>query len=144
VAFLVAKVKERAPIADESSAQSGGEFPPIIMGDFNAEPDSDEIRYLRGYHARLGRSVYFADCWGAAGDGTPGYTYARANHYALRSHEPNRRLDYVFTRGPDRQLRGEPLSARVCFTGVEAGVWPSDHYGVLAEISAAPRKLEPL
>ena len=76
------------------------------MGDFNAEPDSDEIRYLRGYNARLGRSVYFADCFAVAGDGSPGYTYARDNTYALRAHEPNRRLDYIFVRGPDRALRG--------------------------------------
>jgi endonuclease/exonuclease/phosphatase family metal-dependent hydrolase len=136
VAFIVARVKERAPIDDA--------FPPVLMGDFNAEPESDEIRYLRGYNSRLGRSVYFADCFAAAGDGTPGYSYARANRYALRAHEPNRRLDYVFVRGPDRQLRGEPLSARLCFTDEVDGVWPSDHYGVLAEIQAAPRKLEPL
>ena len=116
----------------------------VVVGDFNAEPDSDEIRYLRGYHSRLGRSVYFADCFAAAGDGSPGYTYARENPFALRAHEPNRRLDYIFARGPDRALRGEPLSARRCFTVAENGVFPSDHYGVFAEIQAAPRKLDPL
>ena len=138
VAFIVAKVRELAPIDQPDG------FPPLLMGDFNAEPESDEIRYLRGYTARLGRSVYFADCFAAAGDGSAGYTYARANPYALRAHEPNRRLDYIFVRGPDRQLRGEPLSARLCFTEPEGSVYPTDHYGVLAEIQAAPRKLEAL
>lgn len=135
VAFIVSRIKELAPVDG---------FPPVLMGDFNAEPDSDEIRYLRGYHSRLGRSVYFADCFAAAGDGSPGYTYARENPFALRAHEPNRRLDYIFVRGPDRALRGEPLSARRCFTVAENGVFPSDHYGVFAEIQAAPRKLDPL
>ena len=137
VGFIAGAVKELAPVDQQG-------FPPVLMGDFNAEPDSDEIRYLRGYNARMGRSVYFADCFAAAGDGSPGYTYARDNPYALRSHEPNRRLDYIFSRGPDRALRGEPLSARLCFTAPEAGVYPSDHYGVFAEIQAAPRKLDPL
>lgn len=135
VAFIVGKVRELAPLDG---------FPPIIMGDFNAEPASDEIRYLRGYNSRLGRSVYFADCFAAAGDESPGYTFARRNPFALRAHEPNRRLDYIFVRGPDRQLRGEPLSARLCFSDAEGGVFPSDHFGVFAEIQAAPRKLDPL
>jgi endonuclease/exonuclease/phosphatase family metal-dependent hydrolase len=138
VAFIAGKVRDLAPIDAHG-------FPPILMGDFNAEPDSDEIRYLRGFHSRLGRSIYFADCFAAAGDGSPGYSYARANPYALRAHEPNRRLDYIFSRGPDRELRGEPLSARLCFDRPnDAGIWPTDHYGVFAEISAAPRKLDPL
>jgi endonuclease/exonuclease/phosphatase family metal-dependent hydrolase len=137
VAFIVQRVKELAPIED-------GVLPPIVMGDFNAEPDSDEIRYLRGFNSRLGRSVYFADSFAVAGDGSPGYTYARENHFALRAREPNRRLDYIFVRGPDRQLRGEPLHARVCFSTPVDGIFPTDHYGVLAEIQAAPRKLDPL
>ena len=135
VAFIASKVKALAPTGD-------GLFPPILMGDFNAEPDSDEIRYLRGFNSRLGRSIYFADCFAAAGDGSPGYTYARENAYALRAAEPNRRLDYIFVRGPDRELRGEPLAARLCFSQAVGGVWPTDHYGVLAEIQAAPRKLD--
>ena len=61
-------------------ARRRASFPPVLMGDFNAEPESDEIRYLRGYNARLGRSVYFADCFAVAGDGSPGYTYARDEH----------------------------------------------------------------
>jgi endonuclease/exonuclease/phosphatase family metal-dependent hydrolase len=135
VAFIASKVKALAPTGDSL-------FPPILMGDFNAEPDSDEIRYLRGFNSRLGRSVYFADCFAAAGDGSPGYNYARENAYALRAAEPNRRLDYIFVRGPDRELRGEPLAARLCFSQPVGGVWPTDHYGVLAEIQAAPRKLD--
>jgi endonuclease/exonuclease/phosphatase family metal-dependent hydrolase len=135
VAFISARVKELAPVDG---------FPPVLMGDFNAEPDSDEIRYLRGYHSRLGRSVYFADCFAAAGDGSPGYTFARENPFALRAHEPNRRLDYIFVRGPDRALRGEPLTAKRCFTAPEGGIFPSDHYGVFAEIQAGARKLDPL
>jgi endonuclease/exonuclease/phosphatase family metal-dependent hydrolase len=84
--------------------------------------------------------VYFADCWSAAGAG-PGYTYDRNNPYALRSHEPSSRIDYVFVRGPDARLRGEPIAARLALDAPTDGVWPSDHFAVVADIHAAPRAI---
>jgi endonuclease/exonuclease/phosphatase family metal-dependent hydrolase len=122
-------------------------FPPILLGDFNADPDSDEMRFLRGLTPLGGRSVYFADAWAATAGADPasgpGWTYDRRNPYALRSREPNRRIDYVYVRGPDRSLRGEPLSARLVLDRPVDDVWPSDHFGVLAEIQAAPRPHDP-
>lgn len=132
VAFIADKVQSLQPPGKES-------FPPILMGDFNAEPESDEIRYLRGWTTRLGKSVYFADCFAVAGDGSPGWTYARSNRFAALAREPNRRIDYVFVRGPDSRGRGEPLSARVVFDRPSGEVFPTDHYGVYAEIAAPPR-----
>ncbi len=129
-------------VAEKCKVGSG--YPPIVMGDFNAEPDSHEIRFMRGLATIDGRSVYFADCFAIAGDGSPGATYAKSNRYAARSHEPDRRIDYIFTRGPDRALRAEPLLARLCFERDVDGVFPSDHYGVYAEVQFAPRTLEPL
>ncbi|HMG52312.1 MAG TPA: endonuclease/exonuclease/phosphatase family protein, partial [Kofleriaceae bacterium] len=112
----------------------------VVMGDFNAVPESDEIRFLRGQTSLDGRSVYFADCWAAAATG-PGHTYDRKNPYALRSREPSSRIDYVFVRGPDAQLRGEPIAARLALDQPTDGVWPSDHFAVVADIHAAPRGL---
>jgi endonuclease/exonuclease/phosphatase family metal-dependent hydrolase len=121
--------------------------PPVLLGDFNADPDSDEMRFLRGLHAIDGASVYFADCWstttGAEPGAGPGYTYDRRNTYALRSREPSRRIDYAYVRGPGRHLAGEPLSARVVLDEPVDGVWPSDHFGLLAEIHAAKRHHDP-
>lgn len=116
--------------------------PPVLLGDFNAAPDADEMRFLRGLTPLGGPSVYFADCWDATNEGK-GYTYDRRNSYAVRAHEPSRRIDYVFVRGPDRSLRGEPLDARVVFDEAIDGVWPSDHFGVVAEIYAAARHHDP-
>ncbi|HET7503650.1 MAG TPA: endonuclease/exonuclease/phosphatase family protein [Kofleriaceae bacterium] len=118
-----------------------GEPPPVLLGDFNAQPDSDEIRFLRGLTSLDGRSVYFADCWAASGASGAGYTYDRRNPYALRSHEPSSRIDYVFVRGPDARLRGEPIGARLALDQPVDGVWPSDHFAVVADIHAAPRAL---
>lgn len=118
-------------------------LPPLLMGDFNADPQSDEIRYLKGQHVIDGRSLYFADVWGYAEPAGPGYTYARDNAYALKSGEPNRRIDYIFVRGPDRQKRGEPYNVRRAFdhsvAGSEGPVWPSDHYGLVCDLAMSPR-----
>jgi len=115
-----------------------GAPPPVVMGDFNAVPDSDEMRFLRGLTSLEGRSVYFADAWAVAGTGG-GATYDRRNPYALRSREPSNRIDYIFVRGPDAHLRGEPVSARLALDEPSDGIWPSDHFAVVAEVLAAPR-----
>ena len=136
--FVAECVAELAPVAP-------GVLPPVLMGDFNAEPEADEIRYLRGLHTRGGRSVHFADAWVYGGDGSPGFTYDPKNEYARRNREPPRRIDYIFVRGPDAELRGEPLHARLAFhepvAGKDGPVWPSDHFGVYAEIQVLPRSL---
>jgi endonuclease/exonuclease/phosphatase family metal-dependent hydrolase len=116
--------------------------PPVVVGDFNAAPDADEMRFLRGLTSLGGTSVYFADCW-QLGNGGVGHTYDRRNPYALRAREPSQRIDYIFVRGPDRNLRGEPLSAQLALDRPTNGVWPSDHFAVVAEIQAAPRPLDP-
>ncbi len=124
-------------------------LPAILLGDFNAEPDSDEIRFLRGRHAlpssRTGalRGCYFNDvvdfCHGDAGP-----TFARDNVFARKEREPDRRIDYIFAAPPDRYERGLPCTARRCFTQAEGGIHPSDHYGVVCELTlgrpAGPRK----
>lgn len=119
-------VKDQAPVDG---------LPPILTGDFNASPDSSEIRFLRGLHSLQGKSVYFADCFEQAGKGE-GVTFdGTRNRFAEQYHEHPRRIDYVFVRGPDTQVRGKPLSARVVFDEPKDGVFASDHFGVLAEIS---------
>ena len=110
-------------------------FPAVVMGDFNAEPDSDEIRYLRGLTSLGGESVYFADSFAIAGEG-PGVTFSKRNDFAAPLREPERRIDYVFVRGPDDAQRGEPTGARVCFDERHEGTFPSDHFGVITTITA--------
>jgi len=129
----VEQVKTITKLVRELAPDHG--FPPVITGDFNADPESDEIRYLRGLTGLGGPCVQFHDCYGATCEG-PGYTFARRNPFARLSHEPNRRIDYVFSRGSDDRYRGEPLEAAVCFDQDVDGVFPSDHFGVIATLSA--------
>jgi endonuclease/exonuclease/phosphatase family metal-dependent hydrolase len=124
---IVEFIDARAPV--------GETFPAILLGDLNAEPESDEIRFLRGFATLDGKSVFFADAWAYGGDGGPGFTFDRRNGYAARSHEPPRRIDYIFVRGPDSAWRGEPLTTRIVFDAAEDGVWPSDHFGLYSELS---------
>jgi endonuclease/exonuclease/phosphatase family metal-dependent hydrolase len=135
VAFIAERIAELSPIG-------GPHLPPVLMGDFNAAPDADEIRFLNGLCAINGQTVYFADAWLFAGEG-PGYTYDRINDYALKAREPSRRIDYIFVRGPDRQFRGEPMHAELAFHAPERtapqAVWPSDHFGVVADLAVLPR-----
>ena len=111
-------------------------FPPLVMGDFNAEPDSDEIRFMRGLTGLGGECVYFADSFGVAGNGSPGATFSKRNPFAEPMREPERRIDYVFVRGPDDAQRGEPIEASVCFDQPHGGTFPSDHFGVITTITA--------
>ena len=110
-------------------------FPAVLVGDFNAEPEADEIRFLRGLTSLGGsKRVFFQDAFALAGDGSPGFTFARRNPFAAPLREPDRRIDYVFVHGRDERLRGEPLTAAVCFDAPVDGTYPSDHFGVVTDL----------
>jgi endonuclease/exonuclease/phosphatase family metal-dependent hydrolase len=113
-------------------------FPAVLVGDFNAEPEADEMRYLRGL-TTLGatKRVYFQDAFAIAGDGTAGATFATRNPFAAPLREPDRRIDYILVRGRDERFLGEPLEARVCFDQPVEGTFPSDHFGVVATLRGA-------
>jgi endonuclease/exonuclease/phosphatase family metal-dependent hydrolase len=128
-----AQVAAIAEIVKVAAPMSG--LPPVLVGDFNAEPESAEIRFLKGLQSLGGKSNHFADCFAQTGEG-PGVTFdATRNPYAQETHEHPRRIDYVFVRGPDTQVRGKPVAARVVMDDVENGVAATDHYGVYAEIT---------
>jgi len=134
VRALVTHVAELAPMDGP---------PPVLLGDFNADPDSDEMRFLRGLTALGGTAVFFSDCWAVTRPDEPGYTYDRRNTYALRSRERSHRIDYCYVRGPGKHLAGEPLASSLFAETPTGEVWPSDHFGVVAEIFAAKRHHDP-
>jgi endonuclease/exonuclease/phosphatase family metal-dependent hydrolase len=112
-----------------------GTPPAVLVGDFNAEPEADEIRYLKGLTALgRGRCVHFTDAFGMAGDGSLGATFSRRNPFAAPLREPDRRIDYIFVRRTNDDPRGEPVEARVAFDAPVNGVFPTDHFGVIATL----------
>ena len=109
-------------------------LPVVMAGDFNAEPEASEIRFLRGLASLDGRSTYFQDAWHLAGNGGRGITWSNQNPHAAAMFEPDRRIDYVFVGAPDHDGRGWIETARVVLDTPRDGVHPSDHFGVLAEV----------
>ena len=116
--------------------------PPIVAGDFDATPESASIRFLTGKQSLHGMSVHFRDAWEEAGDGTTGYTWTYKNDSArgvinncFQDQRHERRIDYIFLGSPhDCNRRACVRDARVVLDTPDAGVWPSDHYAVYAQI----------
>jgi endonuclease/exonuclease/phosphatase family metal-dependent hydrolase len=108
--------------------------PIVVCGDFNAGPDSDEIRALTGRTATVVPGLVFYDSWEIAGDGGPGYTWSNRNPLAAVGLYPDRRFDYIFSAWP--RLGGAGHPTRCELIGVRPPDQPqlSDHYGVVAEL----------
>jgi len=110
-------------------------YPPILCGDLNAEPESDEIRMLTGYSEPPVPKLVFFDSWRAAGDGGPGYTWSRENPFTQLDAEPRHaRINYVLVGYQLEHAAGEPVACRVAGGEPAGGVHPSDHYAVVAEL----------
>lgn len=125
------QVHQLAEFIQESARRR---HPVILCGDFNAGPDSDEIRMLTGRMATAAPGLVFYDAWEMAGDGTPGLTWSNQNSLAAVALYPDRRLDYVFSAWP--RLGGAGHPTRCERLGVLDADVPqlSDHYGVVAEL----------
>jgi endonuclease/exonuclease/phosphatase family metal-dependent hydrolase len=107
--------------------------PVLVGGDFNAPPDSDEIRMLTGLVAPPVERFALFDAWEVAGVGA-GLTWSGANPWAAPVLLPGRRIDYLFTGWPRRGGVGSVASAELIGTRPIDGVVASDHYGVLAAV----------
>jgi endonuclease/exonuclease/phosphatase family metal-dependent hydrolase len=105
----------------------------ILGGDFNAQPQSQEIRRLTGLEAPYRPGLVFTDAWAATTD-EPGYTWTRDNDNAKDAVFPRRRLDYVFVSWPRAKPYGNPVSTRLAGTHRHGDTVPSDHYAVVAEL----------
>jgi len=111
-------------------------MPPILCGDFNAEPDSDEIRFLSSLTVLEGRTAFYQDAWRVAGDG-PGFTQDwRTNPIAAALNVHRKRIDYVFVGDPfqRRGHAGRVLSAALACDTALTGVLASDHAGLVVDV----------
>lgn len=110
--------------------------PLLLGGDFNAPPEEPPIRRMR--------EAGFTDLHARLHPSEPGVTWDNRNPF-IQSHSvrfPDRRIDYIFMRYPvpdtDKGSRYSsplltPLTCDVvCNHPSPAGLYPSDHYGVLA------------
>jgi endonuclease/exonuclease/phosphatase family metal-dependent hydrolase len=113
------------------------ELPAIVGGDFNAVPDSDEIRALTGRRANGVAGIVLSDCWEQAGDGT-GATWTADNPYTPDTAWPERRIDYLFVAWPRPKPVGNPIRAWLAGTddAIVDGerVRASDHAAVVVDL----------
>lgn len=117
-------------------------LPSILAGDFNAAPDAASIRFLGGLQSLGRQSVLYHDAWQVAGEG-PGYTWGAGNPNTERViaqivRQPNhrRRVDYAFVGSWHAHPKAHATirSAALAFNAPVDSVWPSDHFGVVADI----------
>jgi endonuclease/exonuclease/phosphatase family metal-dependent hydrolase len=131
-ALRAAQVRALARFAEEHSG--GCAYPPVVTGDLNAEPGSDEMRLLGGLLADPAvPGLVLLDAWRYADPGDPGFTWDLRNGYQGDSQIPDSRIDYILV-GLPRQGRGRVESVRLAGTGPVDGVWPSDHFAVVADL----------
>jgi endonuclease/exonuclease/phosphatase family metal-dependent hydrolase len=101
-----------------------GNLPVLLMADFNTSPDMPELRELTGTAV---------DTWAVAGTGS-GHTMSTTNPFAPRgAWQIDHRIDFVIARPghPDAPVQVE----RAVLAGDAVdGVYPSDHYAVVADL----------
>ncbi len=136
------QIREDQIVAAEAFMREAPEthLPRVLMGDFNACPDADEIRWLKGLRSVGGRRVFFQDAWSHLHPLEPGWTWARSNRYteSMAWLERDRRIDYIFVGQANLDGTGMLLDCRVVLDVPDAdGVFPSDHYAVYAEIASS-------
>jgi endonuclease/exonuclease/phosphatase family metal-dependent hydrolase len=91
------------------SGAASPSHPAIICGNFNAGPDSDEIRMLTGRSQPPVPGMVFYDAWEVAGGGGPGFTWSNQNPLDAVSLLPDQRFDYVLSAWPRRGGAGHPV-----------------------------------
>ncbi|MEV4512133.1 endonuclease/exonuclease/phosphatase family protein [Dactylosporangium sp. NPDC049525] len=118
------------------AAHRVGDHPPVLTGDFNAEPESDELRRAAGHlTAPVVPGLMLVDAWRFHDGADPGWTWDRRNPYVREYWAPSSRIDYVLV-GLPGSVSGRGRVERVHLAGTEPhdGVWPSDHFAVVADL----------
>ena len=127
-----AQARALAGFAAEHAADCA--YPPVVTGDLNAEPGSDELRLLGGLlTAPAVPDLVLVDAWRYADPGDPGFTWDHRNGYQAGSVIPDSRIDYILV-GLPRRGRGKVRSVRLAGTAPVDGVWPSDHFALVADL----------
>ena len=104
-------------------------LPPVLLGDLNMPPESPELQEFL-------HTSGFIDCFAAVGQGA-GLTVDGRNPAAVKGGVAmNARIDYlmVATTPPSGVA---VRAARVCLDEPDGGVFPSDHFGVVADLELA-------
>ena len=111
----------------------------VLAGDLDVTPEAASVLFWRGRQFLGGMSMCYRDAWGSTHPGEPGHTFTAENPLITAENwdwELGRRIDYVMDRYTDH---GPTLDIRACeriFDEPAAGVWSSDHFGGVADLSS--------
>lgn len=110
--------------------QKAQDLPVAVMGDLNGGASTTPVVYLREIRKWI-------DTFGVKNPGNLGLTWDYRNPYAEAEREKmaERRIDYIFIRertGPFEKIKSSNL---VFHKPSAAGIYPSDHFGVMTEFS---------
>ncbi|MFI1734264.1 endonuclease/exonuclease/phosphatase family protein [Streptomyces acidicola] len=132
-----ARCRQVTALAEFVARHRGGTgFPPVVAGDFNAWPDSDEVRLFGGLKtAPAVPGQFLIDAWEYAGPTTPSATWDMANPYVAATYGPSVRVDYIHVGPPGPGGLGHVRAVRRAGDGPVDGVWPSDHAAVVADLA---------
>jgi endonuclease/exonuclease/phosphatase family metal-dependent hydrolase len=131
--------EQQVVLLDEWARRDPGELPTILCGDFNCTPDSMVHQFLTGRAALLGRATYWRDAYQRRHPRSDGFTWSARNPHVARNVERDRRIDYVFVGPMHDRGPGAILHSRVVLDMPDTdGTYPSDHFGVFAEIATIP------
>ncbi len=118
----------------------GREMHVVLAGDFDATPDAASVRFWRGLQSLGSVSVCYRDAWESVHPVELGHTFTARNPLVTAENddwalELGRRIDYVMVRCGEH---GPTLNVSACeriFDEPVKGVWASDHFGVVADLS---------
>lgn len=134
---------KQATLIEESAARSTNPSA-IVGGTFNDIPDGDSVRYMKGRKTSSDmKSTFWVDATeGSKIEDSPTTRYhsmlgmEAAEKSGVRIPEllPERKIDYLFTRGWVYGNVGMPMDPqRFGVAQTKEGLTASDHYGVLAD-----------
>jgi endonuclease/exonuclease/phosphatase family metal-dependent hydrolase len=109
-------------------------FPAVLLGDLNADPDSDELRILTGQRAVAVPGVMFRDVWTWVGNSDRGVTWSNDNPFAAASLDLDRRIDHILVAAPKAGGCGQPLAAWNAGNEPIDDMYGSDHFAVVTDL----------
>jgi len=117
----------------------------VLSGDLDAEPDAASVRFLTGKQSLGGMSVCYRSAWESAHPGRPGHTFTTHSplHAAANWDWPNQRIDHILVRCGEHG--GPTLAIDACglaFNEPIDGVWASDHFALVADLTLPESGIE--
>jgi endonuclease/exonuclease/phosphatase family metal-dependent hydrolase len=109
----------------------------VLLGDFNDTPDSSSVRFWTGRQSLEGLSVAYQDAWERRHGTEAGHTFSPDNPLVRAGEMPlevGRRIDYIMIRNGTYGPTLRVADCRRVLDRPVAGVWASDHFGVMADL----------